>query len=237
MSVKGLLRLVCAAVLVVLALVPQSVAQYRGGGSQPRRGGPGTGNPEEHRASWRFLQGDVLLHDHPVTLYWIPASLEQVEPSRLMTSDVLRVATTRCVDLEIVLPERAALVQKLGAEGKIPTAVLVDRKGEVIRRSENVRGVLSTEAVERMLSEELSARDEAMYRQMRQGSQQAAAGNKAAAIEQYQKIWDDRCLFPLAGTAAQQELAKLGVIVNEPPPVSAADPQLKTPAKTETGHR
>jgi hypothetical protein len=220
MSWKGLLPLVCILILAVFA-----TAQY-----QPRRGGPGTGNPDEHRAPWLFLQTDVLQHDRPVTLYWIPASLEQVEPSRLMTSDTLRIAATRCVDLRIVLPERAAVVKALGAEGKIPTAVLVNRKGEVIRRAESVRGTLAPEAVERMLSDELSARDGAMYREMREGNQQAAAGNKAAAIEQYQMIWEDRCLFPLAGTEAQRALARLGVTVTEPPPVTAVDPQLKPPA-------
>ena len=213
------MRSVCVAVLVLLALVPSGVAQYRG------RSGPGTGNPDEHRAPWKFLQGDALLHERPVTLYWIPASLEQVEPSRLMTADVMRVAATRCVDLEIVLPERAALVRKLGAEGKIPAAVIVDRKGDVVRRVDNAHA----EAVERMLSDELAARDEAMYRDMRDAGGQAAAGNKPSAIELYRKIWDDRCLFPLAGSEAQRALAKLGVTVTEPPPTSAVDPQLKAP--------
>jgi hypothetical protein len=220
------MRSVCAATLLVLTLALPAAAQY-----QPRRGGPGTGNPDEHRAPWRFLQSDALQHDRPVTLYWIPASLEQVDPSKLMTSDVMRVAAMRCVDLLIVLPEHTAVVKQLGAEGKIPTAVLVDRKGDVVRRAENG----TVEAIERMLSAELTARDEAMYREMRDGSKEAAVGNKTAAIEQYQKIWDDRCLFPLAGTEAQRELAKLGVIVKEPPPTSAVDPQLKPPAvKTDT---
>src|SRR5258707_13516037 len=86
------MRLVCAAALLVLTLVPSAEAQR-----QPRRGGPGTGNPDEHRAPWRFLQTDALSTDRPVTLYWIPASLDQVERSRLMTSDVMLVAATRCV--------------------------------------------------------------------------------------------------------------------------------------------
>jgi len=224
------MRSVCTAVLVLFAAVPQGFAQYRG------RSGPGTGNPDEHRAPWKFLQSDVLLHERPVTLVWIPASLEQVEPSRLMTSDVMRVAATRCVDLEIVLPERAALVRKLGAEGKVPTAVIVDRKGEVVRRVENVHGVLAAEAIERMLSDDLAAHDEAMYRAMRDASQQANAGNKAAAIELYKKTWDDRCLFPLAGSEAQRALKTLGVTVTEPPPTSAVDPQLQAPPKTQTAH-
>jgi hypothetical protein len=207
------MRLVCAAAL--LALTFPAVAQYR----------PGTGNPDEHRAPWKFVQDDALPHDHPVALIWIPSSLEQVEPSRLMTSDVMRAAATRCVDLLIVLPERVAMVRKLGAEGKIPAAMMVDRKGDVVRRAYGGQA----QAVERMLSDELNARDEAMYREMRDAGQAAKAGDNAAAIDLYKKIWDDRCLFPLAGTEAQRALKTLGVTVVEPPPVNAIDPQLKPP--------
>lgn len=207
------MRYVCAAALLALTL--PAVAQYR----------PGTGNPDEHRAPWKFAQDDALPHDHPVTLIWIPSSLEQVEPSKLMTADVMRVAATRCVDLVIVLPERAALVRKLGAEGKVPAAMIVDRKGDVVRRADGGRA----ESVERMLSDELNARDETMYREMRDAGQAAKTGDNAAAIDLYKKIWDDRCLFPLAGTEAQRELKKLGVTVVEPPPTSAVDPQLKPP--------
>jgi len=207
------MRFVCAAAL--LALTFPAVAQHR----------PGTGNPDEHRAPWKFAQDDALPHDHPITLIWIPSSLEQVEPSKLMTSEVMRVAATRCVDLVIVLPERAALVRKLGAEGKIPAAMIVDRKGDVVRRADGGHA----ETVERMLSDELNARDETMYRGMRDAGQAARAGNDAAAIDLYRKIWDDRCLFPLAGTEAQRSLKALGVTVVEPPPVNAVDPQLKQP--------
>ena len=84
-----------------------------------------------------------------------------------------------------------------------------------------------------MLSDELSARDGAMYREMREANQQAGAGDNAAAIENYKKIWDDRCLFPLAGSEAQRALKKLGVTVTEPLPTSAVDPQLKPPAKSD----
>jgi hypothetical protein len=80
-----------------------------------------------------------------------------------------------------------------------------------------------------MLSDELNARDEAMYRDMRNAGEAARAGNNAAAIDLYKKIWDDRCLFPLAGTEAQRSLKALGVTVVEPPPVNAVDPQLKPP--------
>src|SRR5205814_7798808 len=98
----------------------------------------------------------------------------------LVTSDVLRVAATRCVDLEIVLPEQSAVLQKLDLAGKFPAAVIVDRQGHVVRRLESVHGVLADDGVERMLRDELDARDEAMYRDMRAAHEEAAAGRKAA---------------------------------------------------------
>jgi hypothetical protein len=153
-----------------------------------------------------------------------------------MTSSVLIVAATRCVNLEIVLPERTKMVQTLGATGRMPAAVIVDRHGTVVRRVENVRGVLAAEAVERMVSDELAARDEAMYKEMSDAGREARSGNNPAAIDLYQKIWQDRCLFPLAGHEAQRALKDLGVIVKEPPSTIAADPNLQPPVKTETGH-
>jgi hypothetical protein len=205
---------------------------------EPRPGGPGTGNPDEHRVPWKFLQNDVLLKEQPFTLYWMPLSLAQTEKSRLMTSATLRAAATRCVGLEIILPERAAVLDKLGVAGKIPAALLTDREGRVIRRTENVRGALAAEDVERMLSSELSARDEAMYKEMIEANQQASAGNNTAAIDLYKKIWDDRCLFPLAGRDAQRALKNLGVTVKEPPPPPPVDLNVQPPAppKTETSH-
>ena len=220
--------------VLLFCLAPPAFAQSRE--QQSRRGGPGTGNPDEHRVPWKFLQTDALLKEQPVTLYWMPVSLEQTGKSRLMTSEILREAATRCVGLEIVLPERAAILDKLGVSGKIPAALLTDREGRVIRRTDNARGALAAEDVERMLSAELSARDHAMFKEMMEAGQQASAGNATAAIDLYKKIWDDRCLFPLAGRDAQRALKTLGVTVKETPPPPPVDPNVQAPPKTQTSH-
>ena len=89
---------------------------------------------------------------------------------------------------------------------------------------------------ERMLSGELSARDDAMFKEMMEAGQQASAGNATAAIDLYKKIWDDRCLFPLAGRDAQRALKTLGVTVKETPPPPPVDPDVQGPPKTETSH-
>jgi len=194
-------------ILALAVLVAPLHAQSRGG--QHRRGGPGTGDPEDRPVPWTFLQGDVVLHDKAINVYWIPASLQRAERSDLMTSENLMAATTRCVDFEILLPERTAMIEKLGLTGKTPAALIVDRNGAVIRTG-------SEKDVVKMLSAELGARDEAMFREMTEADREVRAGNSAAAIELYKKIWDDRCLFTSAGDEARRALKRLGVVVSEP---------------------
>ncbi len=213
--------------------------------AQRGRSGPGTGNPKQHLVPWRFLENGAALVIRfvtktatvtgPVVLYWLPASLDEVEKSPLLTSHVLLEESLRCVGMEIVLPANASIIDKLGAAGSLPAALLVDGHGSVIRRVNNVRGA---SAVERMLTDELNARDEAMYRDITEAKRRASAGEKASAIELYKKIWDDRCLFPLAGSEAQSALKALGVTVHETPTPPPADPNLRKapPVTTSTGH-
>lgn len=223
------MRFVCSLGLLLVAV---------GLAGQPRRSGPGTGNPDEHLVPWLFLQSDVLVKDRPITLYWFPRSLRETEQSRLMTAESLRIAATRCVGLEIVLPERSEVIQKLGVTAKIPTALVVDREGKVIRRVENVRGVLAPEQVEQMLSKELSALDDRMFRDMTEANADATNGQTTRAIELFKGIWENRCLFPLAGTEAQRLLKNLGVVVQETPTGLTAAPDLQKtpPAPTTTAH-
>jgi len=217
-------RSIFALALALFALVPQAHAQR--GHSRPL-----DTQPPEPRVAWHYLQGDAVLHDKPITLYWIPVSLDDVERSPLTTSRTLLDASARCVDLEIVLPAQAALVEKLGMKGKSPVALIVDRQGNTVRTAENVHGKLAAKDVERMLGGELDAREEAMYRDMTSANQQAGAGNRAAAIALYEKIWNDRCLFSTAGAEARHALERLGVIVNDEPPT----PPKATPPPAKTG--
>lgn len=225
MDLKPFLHRFCTVALVVAASALSAAAQ------SPRRGGPGTGNPDVQLVPWRFLQSDALVHDAPVTLYWMPTSVEDTRHP-MISSKVLLSTATRCVAFEIVPPEHASAVQKLAGVGKAPAAFLVDRQGEVVRRLDSDgNGFLATDKVERMLNDELSVRDGAMYRQMIAASQQATSGHKKEAIALYQRIWDDRCLYPIAGADAQRALKELGVTVSEKP--SPIAPPLP---KTDTSH-
>ena len=170
MSARVLVRSILVFVLFG-ALAAQ--AQSRG---QARRSGPGTGNPDDHLVPWKYLQADELAHDHPVTLYWVPKSLDQAENSPLMESQYLLDASTRCVDLEVLLPERAALLTKLNVTA--PAAFIVDRQGQITRKLDKP----APKSIETLLTAELKVHDDAMYHDLLEAGRQEKAGNSAAAI-------------------------------------------------------
>jgi len=200
MDLKHPLRLLCTAALAV-TLVPAAFAQHN---DAPVRRGPGTGNPDVQLVPWKYLQSDTLVHEAPVTLYWLPANNGQVTDSPLLDDKPLLNAATRCVAFEIVMPERTTVVHSLGETGKVPAVLIIDREGKMLRKFENPNG-------------ELGSRDETMFRSMIAASQDATAGRTENAIKIYKKIWDDRCLYPLAANEAKHALADLGVKVEDTP--------------------
>ena len=218
MDLRQPLRLLCTAALAV-SLVPAAFAQSS---DTPRRGGPGTGNPDIQLVPWKYLQSDTLIHDAPFTLYWLPANSAQVERSPLLDSKILLSAATRCVGFEIVMPERTATVHALGETDKLPALLVVDRDGKIVRRLENPRGELVTRNVEQFVTTELDERDQTMFRSMMAASQQVTSGNNKEAIEMYKKVWNDRCLYPLAANEAKKALQDLGVNVTATPPTQTS---------------
>jgi len=213
--------------ILVSSLHAQSDREVRG------HYGPGTGNPDEHLVPWKFLSKGGDLVKAPIVVYWLPASTDEMKRSSLLTSHALLEASARCVGFEIVLPDDEASIEKLNATGKLPFAVLIDSQGHMTRTLGNARGALSTAAVERMLAEELGARDEAVFRDLTEAKRRASAGEKEKSIDLYRKIWDDRCLYPLIGSEAQRALQGLGVIVHETPAPPPVDPNLKVTVTTK----
>lgn len=203
--------------MLILALPLAAQEQRRG------RYSPGTGNPDERLPVWVFVEkGTLPPVTTPLIVYWLPASVEEMNKSPLLDARALLQESVQCSELVAVVPPNPAIAEKLGVAGKLPIALLVDKSGNVIRRSEDVR----LAAVTKMLKDELNARNDAMYRDITEARRRAAAGEKETAVRLYTKIWDDRCLFPLAGKEAQTALKALGVVVQEPPPTSPPDPYL-----------
>ena len=206
------------AVICTIALALASTLDAQRG-----RYAPGTGNPDEHLVPWKFLPKGADLVKAPVVIYWLPATLAEVEHSPLRTSQELVDASARCIGLEIVTPDDAATIEKLGATGKQPMAVIVGSAGRVIRQ-------VRPQSVEQMLRDELSVRDDAIFRQLTEA-------RKTKSVDLYKKIWDDRCLYPLLGAEAQRALKDLGVIVTDTPALPPPDPNLKVtkPASKKSG--
>jgi len=98
-----------------------------------------------------------------------------VKRSPLLTSQTLLEDATRCVELNIIVPGDAAAIAKLGATGKLPMALIIDKDGRVIRQVNNTCGVLRPQSVEQMVSEELSRRDDEVIRRLTEAKNSAAA--------------------------------------------------------------
>jgi hypothetical protein len=218
--------------ILVFSLTLLTAAGAFAQSERPLRQGPGTGKPDDELVPWKFAEKGAAIEKAPLTLYWLPATQKELERSELLSSRALIQDGLRCVAYALVDPDNAATIKLLGATGNLPAALLVNNKGSVIRRVENVHGALPRAAVERMVHDELAARDEAMYHAMSEGRARAVAGDKDAAIALYKSVWDDRCFFPLAGTEAQRALKTLGVEVHDVPAPVAVDPQLKQPSLT-----
>lgn len=215
--------------IVALFAAPFAFAQSAERGAH--RSGPGTGIADP-LVPWRFHSRGGPLVNGPLVLYWLPASSDESENSPLLTSKALIRAADLCVTFEIVLPDDAATIGKFGETGKLPVALLAGAQGNVLHRVEGVRGRLTSASVEKMVTDELNARGETMYARITEAKKRATSGDKAGAIDLYKKLWDERCLFPLAGKEAQHALKDLGVIVVEPPPVLMVDPNLTTVSPT-----
>lgn len=233
------MRLFLSLALMALLALPLA-AQRRSSGNEGGRppGLPGTGNPNEPLPPWRFVEKDAAPVTAPLVLYWLPASNKEMDSSPLLTSAALRGNSERCVKLEAIVPPNPAIAEKFGVTGKLPAAVLVDGHGTILARVESSAGILRPAAVEQMVSAAVGARDDAMFHDIKEAKRRMDAGDKPAAIQLYQRIWDDRCLFPLAGQEAQSALKTLGVVVVEPPSPTLPDPNLTVtppqPARTTT---
>src|SRR5260221_7745387 len=142
-STKTISRLLLP--LTVAFLLPVTALAQRGGGGsgQRARGAPGTGNPaDEVGTPWRFIEKELPPLTTPIVLYWLPATNDEMDRSPMLNSKPLLDDSARCVTLLAIVPHNAAIEEKLGVAGKLPTAVLVHGHGTVIRRLENTGGIL-----------------------------------------------------------------------------------------------
>ena len=212
----NLLRLVVLATALAFLVSPAAYATCGGGGGGGTGGMmPGAAPAKAYVVPWTVLGApDAPAAPKPLAIYWAPATVAEVKGSDLVSSRVLTLASAQCIGMLIIHPEDTASQTKWEVAGKVPAALLV-ADDKVIARVDGANGKLRLGEVEKMLSRELSAREDALEKQLDAAKKKADAGDKDGATAGYKEVWDQRCLAPKKGRAAQKALGKLGVEVKD----------------------
>src|SRR5436190_2427061 len=120
-----------------------------------QRGRPGTGNPDVQLVSWKYLDKTAELPKGPFVVYWLPATMKDIEQSPLFKSKPLLEDATRCIDFEIVSPDDTRL-------GVRPPAALIIEDGKVARQIAS--GV--PKDIERVVAEGIDACEDGVLQEL-----------------------------------------------------------------------
>jgi tetratricopeptide (TPR) repeat protein len=187
-----------------------------GGGGGGGRGGMAPGGEvaeKVYQVPWK-TSGPKDAPSLGLTLYWFPASMEELKLSSLRTSRDLSLYSAQCVAMEVA-DASTAIGAKLEATGKAPIAVLVDASGAVLGRVPGEGGKLKAAPVEKLVHDELRKREDAVAARLEDARTKTKSGDNAAAIDVFKSVWDERCLFPKKAKDAAKELKKLGTVVDD----------------------
>src|SRR5216684_3007624 len=144
---------VLALLILGLAATPALRATCGGGGGGGVGGMTPTGGMTEqvYFVPWKVLNpGDAPVKGNLI-LYWLPATREEIKRSELLTSRQLSIFATQCVGMQVVRPDDAAMIDKLGETGKLPAAVLADLEGKSVVKIDADSGTLRLSAVEKLV--------------------------------------------------------------------------------------
>ncbi len=190
--------------LVLLAAV-LAIAPFARGAAAPSAEAPVTFVP------WKVLNPG----DEPVSadliLYWIPASREEMRRSALLTSRVLATYAAQCIGMQVIRPDDVIMIDKLGATGKLPAAVITDAAPTVLGSLFGEKGALPAVAVEKLVRDTFDRADRDSDKLLDDARARRDAGDRDAAAEMYRKVLAERCLFPRKARDAERALKKLAV--------------------------
>jgi tetratricopeptide (TPR) repeat protein len=219
------------ALVTGLVLVPAVVHATCGGGGGGGMGGAMPGNAAQTQAyvvPWKVVNApDTPAAAPPLAIYWAPATTAEVKGSDLMSSRLLTNASAQCVGMLLIHPEDTATQTKWEVAGKVPAALLV-AGDKTIARVDGQNGKLRLSDVEKMVRNELNAREDALDKQLDGAKKKADGGDRDGAVAAYQEVWAQRCIAPKKGRAAQKALGRLGVEVKD------AQLRLTDPVMTES---
>jgi tetratricopeptide (TPR) repeat protein len=228
-------RRLVAFALALLLLPPMPASATCGGGGGGGTGGVvpdlGGGEPMVYRVAWKVLPPGSERLQAPLAVYWFPTSPAEARVSPLQTSRSLSLAGSRCVAMAIVTSDNQALRETFKAPMGEQAVVVADADGTDVARVTAKDGKLDLKAIEKLLSSTLDERETAL-KALAQEAEKKAATDKDGAIADYQRVWEQRCLFPSLGRKAAKSLKKLGVQVDEASlnllgPDGLADPDVR----------
>jgi tetratricopeptide (TPR) repeat protein len=209
-------HLVLAAIAVLLLAVPVAHATCGGGGgggmggAMPGGMGQQMPQPRAYLVPWRVLNPAEPQPASPMTLVWVPSAPQDMD---LRDSRQLTLYSSQCIGMTLVRPDDQASLAKLTVTAAPAALLLIDDK--VVAHIDAENGHLKLGKVEGMVRDAVSEREKALETQLDDARKKADGGDKDGAIAAYQKVWDERCVAPKKGRAAQKGLKKLGVEVKD----------------------
>jgi tetratricopeptide (TPR) repeat protein len=179
-----------------------------GGGGMSGSSGSGGTSATVYHVPWALRkEGDPAIKEGLI-LYWFPASKEELQKSSLKESRVLSLYAAQCVAMQLA-DGRTPNAETLVGTSKPPVAVLAKPDGTAIGRVENKEGKLKVADVEKLVGDEVKAREAAVDTSLKDAKAKAAAGEKEAAIKLYQEVAAEKCMFGKKAKDAEKELKKL----------------------------
>jgi len=180
--------------IVVIALVMTAAVARAGEGSHPSL------------VPWKVVEIGAAPEPFPLTLFWVPASPDEVRRSDLLASDELTLYSSQCVAMRIVRLDDHATLERLQITEELPVVVLMDAEGDVLERAGSP---ISLADVESIVRDELDDRAEAAEAMLDEAAEKADDGEVDAAIALYREVWEQRCVCPRQARAAHKALKRL----------------------------
>ncbi|HJW94268.1 MAG TPA: hypothetical protein VJ901_11690 [Thermoanaerobaculia bacterium] len=163
---------------------------------------------------WKVLSpGDAPPAAAQLVVYWLPASRDDMRHSELLTSRTLTLFSSQCVAMYVVRPDDFERISKLGAMQRSPVVLLLDSDDRELTHIESESGALRIATVERVVRDEVHAREDEAEKLLDEARAKSESGEKNAAITMYRHVFDQRCLLPRQARTAQRALRKLGIDV------------------------
>jgi hypothetical protein len=159
---------------------------------------------------WKVLNPGDEPAKGDLVLFWIPASRDEMRRSPLLTSRVLAAYASQCVGMQVIRADDVIMIDKLGATGKLPAAVITDAATNSLGSAVQEKGALAPAAVEKLVRDTFARLDSESDKLLDEARTRLDAGDRDAAAEMYRKVIDEKCLFPRKARDAEKALRKLG---------------------------